>query len=164
MLPDNWFLPRPRSCRLVRLPNSAGMLPDNWLEERSSDCRFVRLPNSAGMLPDNWLDKSHRSCRPVRSPSWDGMVPIKLFSWRYNLVTRPPSSVLTSCHSSSGLSLSQLVLFVQFGPSVALYSASSAARSSLTEPLPTLLTVTCTLSEQLLFGLLSSLTLSTQAP
>ena len=36
---------------------------------------------------------------------------------------------MTPCHSDSGSLLSQLLLSVQLSPSVALYSATSAARS-----------------------------------
>ena len=58
-----------------------------------------------------------------------GIAPVNWLSQSSSLVTRPRLSVVTPCHSPSGLSLSQLVLSTQSSPSVASYSATKAAQS-----------------------------------
>ena len=67
--------------------------------------------------------------RWVRPPRCGGILPDNRLSGRFSSVTRPLASVVMPCHSPGGRSLSQLVLFAQFEPSVALYSATSVARS-----------------------------------
>ena len=53
-------------------------------------------------------------------PNSGGIGPVRLFLGRSRSVTRPWASMVTPCHSSSGLSLNQFVLRLQFSPSVAL--------------------------------------------
>ena len=62
-------------------------------------------------------------------PISGGNRPASPFSGSSSLVTRPSRSTRTPCHCASGASVSQFSLFVQFGPSVASYSATKASRS-----------------------------------
>ena len=89
----------------------------------------MRLPKDDGIAPDNWLLPSSSRCKLVRLPKDDGSSPDSPFSSSSSVVTRPSLSVVTPNHSSSGLSLSQLVLSFQLSPSVASYSATNTARS-----------------------------------
>ena len=127
--PLNWFPQRDSAVRLASLPKDAGIDPDNWLFERPSHVRLVRLPSSGGIDPLNWLISSSKTFRLVSLPSSEGIEPLNWLSQRDSAVTRPLASVVTPCHWPMGASLSQLVLFVQLGPLVALYSAINTARS-----------------------------------
>ena len=83
--------------------------------ERNSDQKnvdnFEVLPNREPELP------LHKSPVPVCSA---GIVPLNAFWTRDRNLTRPFASVVTPCHAESAPLLNQLVLLVQFAPSVAL--------------------------------------------
>ena len=81
---------------------------------------MIRLPSSGGIGPVNSFERSSSDLRLDRLPSSEGIGPVKLFLTISSSVTRPWASMVTPCHSSSGLSLNQFVLFVQFSPLVAL--------------------------------------------
>ena len=126
--PVNAFTARDSHSRLARLPRAAGIGLVNSFPARVSDSRFRKLPSSPGIAPINAFEdkNSHRTF--VRAPRSLGIEPVKSLSWRSIPQTRP-WCIVTPCHSSNGASVFQFVLTVQFGPSVASYSASSAARS-----------------------------------
>ena len=127
--PLNWLIFRYNLSRLDRRPRSAGISPLNWFSHKLSSTKLVSLSNSSGIAPLSWFLPSHKRCRLVRLPSSVGNSPIKLLSARPSVVTFPLSSVLTPRHRPMGASVSQPELFVQFAPPVALYSATSTARS-----------------------------------
>ena len=81
---------------------------------------MVSRLNSDGISPVRWLPSpNHSSFRWVRFPSADGISPLSPLPPRCSSVTRP-LTVVTPCQVFRGLLLSQLVLFFQVGPSVAL--------------------------------------------
>ena len=82
------------------------------------------------MLSKTWR---YAVVRLLRFPNAEGIDPVKLFRSRASVVTRP-ALVVTPYQFASGLLLNQFVLFSQFAPSVALYSATSAALSPATLP------------------------------
>ena len=118
--PLNWLLWTYNTSRLARLPNADGTCPLNWFLSRIRWIRLVRLPNSGGISPRNWLLERSRSARLARLPNSGGICPLNWFPARSNLVTRPMASVVTPRQSPIGAALSQLPLFNQFAPPVAL--------------------------------------------
>ena len=78
------------------------------------------------MHPDNGFPSKSRLVNLPMFSRLIGTTPFKLLSIRYRRVTLPSASVSTPYHSLRGASLSQLILSVQFGPSVASYSRTSA--------------------------------------
>ena len=81
------------------------------------------------MHPDNGFPPTSRLVNLPMLSRLIGTTPFKLLSIRYMRVTLPSESVSTPYHSLRGASLSQLRLSVQFEPSVASYSRTSASLS-----------------------------------
>ena len=134
MCPLSWLLPRSSTVRLESLASSVGISPVNSFSPRPTSRRLVSPPISGGIRPLSLLLQSPSFPRLDRLPSSAGKCPISRLSIRSIRKTRPLGYVSTPCHSSTGSSVSQLVLLVQFGPSVALKNATSASRSLDGEP------------------------------
>ena len=110
-------------------PRNAGTSPVRLLVLRFRNCRLVRLLKVEGIWPLNSLSTSDSQVNLLRSPISTGSIPFRLFCASISRSTRPSSPASTPYQSSSGSVLSQLVLSFQLSPSVALYKATSAARS-----------------------------------
>ena len=117
--PASSLKPRNNVSRLGRLPSSPG-IPVNSLLLRYKDSRLERLPNSPGIVPVSRLLLRSRDFRLERLPRSAGIGPASSLKMRLSLTTPPLSSTSTPCHSPRGLSLSQLSLFAQLSPLVAL--------------------------------------------
>ena len=128
--------------RCARLPNSGGIGPSSRLPSSHSSSRPARFPSSEGIGPARALARRFSDVKPERLPSSGGIGPRRPCgthspvspSWRpprSRRTTRPKASVSTPRHSSSGPSPSQFSSSAQFGPSVAAWRATSAARSPL---------------------------------
>ena len=142
MPPDSPLSSKVRWIIWVSSPSDAGIGPVRLFPERCSRLRLASSPSSEGIGPVRLLVARFRVLRLARLPTSAGIGPDRP-CWTYSLrslshrprssrpTTRPEASVLTPYHSLSGASLNQFSLSTQFGPSVALYSATSAARSGL---------------------------------
>ena len=150
--PDNSALPCSiNELRTGRLPSSDGTEPDSALSDRFSTSSRTRLPSSGGIDPVRPLPERSSMRRKTRLPSSGGIGPDRPLSGRLSAdpaaaaralspdapvaSEAPPIApvalpsdvpVVTPCQLFTGWSLSQLSLFFQFSPPVALYRATSA--------------------------------------